>query len=310
MINLKKITIALAVLLISATMVTADDFVHFVTPQGSYATLETHRIYYRCVGEGDITIVINHGIGGAAVEWTTFQDRIGAYTKTCAYDRAGYGWSDSGPAPRTSTQAVHELEVLLDEASIAPPYLLIGHSFGGLIARQFAALHPDQLAGLILIEASNAQVLPSRTSHGAVQTHGIDEAQIEAQRASKSGYEAAAGFLNSRRKAIFAQMDELTNFEKSTLQAAAKRLPAELPLLVLTRDPHLNANSPVEERWHNAQLELSKITDNAELLIAKGAGHSPHLERPEIVNQAVLEFLLKLTGDGLEGRAITQELSN
>ena len=82
---------------------------------------------------------------------------IAKLTRACAYDRAGFGWSDSGPLPRTAGRMTDELHELLQRAGVPPPYLLVGHSFGGLVTRLFASRHHDQTAGLILIEPAHPE---------------------------------------------------------------------------------------------------------------------------------------------------------
>ena len=107
-----------------------------LTPPGTFADLGTHRLYYRCVGKGRPFVIIDSGIGGAAIEWTDVQARVASFATVCAYDRAGYGWSDPGPSPRTTKRAVAEMRAVLTAARLAPPYILVGHSFGGFNANR------------------------------------------------------------------------------------------------------------------------------------------------------------------------------
>jgi len=82
------------------------DLAELLVPPGNFVNLETHRLYYRCTGAGSPVVVIDNGIGGAAIEWTTIQDAVAKTTRVCTYDRAGYGWSDTGPGPRTTARSV------------------------------------------------------------------------------------------------------------------------------------------------------------------------------------------------------------
>ena len=91
-------------------------------------------------------------LGGRSLSWTLVQPAIAQVTQCCSYDRAGFGWSEPGPLPRTAGRIAIELHELLGRARIASPYLLVGHSFGGLVMRLLAARHPDEIAGLVLIE--------------------------------------------------------------------------------------------------------------------------------------------------------------
>ena len=105
-------------------------------------------------------VVIDAGLSGASYDWEHVAFGIAAFTTVCTYDRAGYGWSDSGPRPRTSQRAVAELRTLLREAKVSPPYVLLGHSWGGLNVRLYASQHLEEIAGLVLVDALNMDLLP------------------------------------------------------------------------------------------------------------------------------------------------------
>ncbi len=89
--------------------------------------------------------------------WGWIQPQLAASTRVCAYDRAGFGWSEDGPQPRDVQQIVNELHLLLQNAGVQPPYLLAGHSLGGELMRLYAGEHPDQVVGLVLIDSSHPE---------------------------------------------------------------------------------------------------------------------------------------------------------
>jgi pimeloyl-ACP methyl ester carboxylesterase len=122
------------------------------SPPGRLVDIGTHRLHLQCAGEGRPAVVFDAALGGSSLSWTLVQPDVARVTTTCSYDRAGFGWSDAGPPPRTAGRIADELHAALRRAGIAPPYLLVGHSFGGLVARLFAARHRDEVAGLVLIE--------------------------------------------------------------------------------------------------------------------------------------------------------------
>ena len=109
----------------------------------------------RCRGSGGPTVVLEAGLADDLSTWDTVQESIGARTRVCAYNRANIGVSDAAPKPRTTTDMVDDLEHLLAAADERPPYVLVGFSFGGLVAQQFAATHPDDMAGLVLVESNH-----------------------------------------------------------------------------------------------------------------------------------------------------------
>ena len=97
-------------------------------------------------------MVLDAGLGGTSLDWSKVQPAVAHFTRVCSYDRAGYGWSESGPGPRTSQQIVKELHLLLVHAQVSGPYILVGHSFGALIVQAFAGLYADDTAGLVLVD--------------------------------------------------------------------------------------------------------------------------------------------------------------
>lgn len=103
-------------------------------------------------GEGSPAVIFESGLMSTVLSWAEIQPEIAKSTRAVCYDRAGLGWSDPGPAPRDADQIVKELHQLLDLAHIPPPYVLVGHSFGGFTTRLFAARYPDEVVGLVLID--------------------------------------------------------------------------------------------------------------------------------------------------------------
>ncbi len=115
-----------------------------------------HRLHLLEVGtarEGEPTIVLEAGLMSTVMSWATLQRRLGDSYRVVSYDRAGLGWSDIGPMPRTADRIVDELHTLLERAAIPPPYVLVGHSFGGLLMPLFAARFPSEVAGVVLVDA-------------------------------------------------------------------------------------------------------------------------------------------------------------
>jgi pimeloyl-ACP methyl ester carboxylesterase len=111
------------------------------------------RLYVECLGSGSPTVVLEAGFGGASQGWTRVLPELARITRTCAYDRAGLGASDAIPGVHDAGDEIHDLERLLDRAHIKPPYVLVGHSYGGLLVRLFAHAHPDQTGGVVLVDA-------------------------------------------------------------------------------------------------------------------------------------------------------------
>src|SRR5246127_921567 len=123
-----------------------------------------YRLKINCAGSGSPTVVLESGLGDLLSEWRPIQLRISSFTRVCSYDRAGYGESDAGPLPRTSSQISSELHVLLQNAGEHPPFILVGHSFGGYNVRAFNGQYPNEVAGLVLADSTQEDeydLLPS-----------------------------------------------------------------------------------------------------------------------------------------------------
>jgi pimeloyl-ACP methyl ester carboxylesterase len=122
-------------------------------PPGRLVDLGTHRLHLLESGRGNgPSVVFESGLMSTVLCWTDIAARLSPSFHIVQYDRAGLGWSDMGPMPRTAHQIVKELHELLERASIPPPYILVGHSFGGLTMPLFAKLFPHEVAGLVLLD--------------------------------------------------------------------------------------------------------------------------------------------------------------
>lgn len=108
-------------------------------------------------GEGSPTVVLDSALGGTCLTWTHVQPKVAEFTRVCAFDRAGFGWSVPSRRPRTAANMVEELRNLLRQAGVDPPYVLVGHSFGALNARTYYARYPDEVAGLVLVDAAHPE---------------------------------------------------------------------------------------------------------------------------------------------------------
>ena len=128
------------------------------SPPGRVYDVGGHRLHLLVAGSGDPPVVLEAGGLGWSLDWYPVIERLSQDTTVCAYDRAGYGWSEPGPSPRTSERIAAELHDLLTVARIRPPYLLVGASFGGHTVRLFAHHHPEEVCGVVLIDARHEEL--------------------------------------------------------------------------------------------------------------------------------------------------------
>jgi pimeloyl-ACP methyl ester carboxylesterase len=294
--------------------------VDLLAPPGRFHHVNGIRLYMHCVGEGSPTVVIDAGIGASSLEWTGVQQALAPTTRVCAWDRPGYGWSDPGPSPRSTPQVAEELTQLLTEAGVAAPWVLVGHSFGGFTARYLAARYPEQVAGLILVESSTpvTEVGIAPAPAGTGRHNPLVEMDDAATWGVPDSLQAQASYLNTRRKAIFAQMDELRHFHESSVAVLEAGPLPPLPLIVLTRGerawPAGAEGDAAEAAWAQAQAELASLSPDGELRVIAGAGHSPHTETPEQVAGAIREVVARVRRpqpvEGAAGTRPLQEVRN
>jgi pimeloyl-ACP methyl ester carboxylesterase len=121
-------------------------------PPGWLVDIGTHRLHLLESGRGGPTVVLEAGLMSTVLSWSELLHSLAGSFRVVSYDRAGLGWSDIGPMPRTANRIVDELHTLLQRAAIPPPYVLVGHSFGGLTMPLFAARFPDEVAGMVLVD--------------------------------------------------------------------------------------------------------------------------------------------------------------
>jgi pimeloyl-ACP methyl ester carboxylesterase len=235
-------------------------------------------MHIHCQGTGSPVVVLEAGSGGGESTWSQVQPDIARFTRVCAYDRVGIGRS-SRPAPRPHSldQAVGELHSLLAGAGVPPPYVLVGHSLGGVYVRLFASAHPDEVAGMVLIDVATEEQ-PSRF-WALLPDAALNEfrAQVDS---SPEGFDY---------ETLLAGLAELQ---------ASRRSLGDKPLIVLTAG-HVTPNpgaSPEQtakqgSAWHDMQAELTRLSKNSAQVIAVNSGHFIQLDAPKLVIAAVRQVV-------------------
>lgn len=150
-----RVSVIVFSLLLSVIAVGQKDKKPTYSPPGKLVDVGGYRLHLNCTGKSGPTVVLIAGGGDFSFDWGLVQPDLSRFTRVCSYDRAGTAWSDPGPIPRTMRQEAHELHMLLKAARIKAPFVLAGHSIGGLIARVFAEQHPDEVAGMVLVDPTH-----------------------------------------------------------------------------------------------------------------------------------------------------------
>lgn len=160
---MRSIVSAFTALLLPLSITAQQSFKPAPAFSGSLVNVGGRFLHINCVGKGNPTVVMEAGAGDFSFDWALVQEKAAKYTRTCSYDRAGYAWSEPGPTPRTLQQIALELHTVLHKANIDGPYILVGHSLGGLIVRTFASQYPKEIAGMVLVDSSHEDMLISLT---------------------------------------------------------------------------------------------------------------------------------------------------
>jgi pimeloyl-ACP methyl ester carboxylesterase len=129
-------------------------------PPGQIVDVGGYRLHINCQGSpmpGSPTVVMEGGNAESCLTWAAVQPEVARFARVCTYDRAGLGWSERSPKPRTASNITEELHTLLAKAGVEPPYVLVGHSIGGMFVRYYAHRYPDQVAGMVLVDAAHEE---------------------------------------------------------------------------------------------------------------------------------------------------------
>ena len=298
MMKLKKIHNLLYILFITfftfATVNASDD--EPFRPPGRFVNIGFQTMYIDCVGNKSPTILIDVGIAGSSASWYKIAQTLSNNVRTCLYDRAGYGWSDPGRGERTTATIVHELNLLINKAEIPGPFVLVGHSFGGFTARYLAAKFPKNVVGLVLVDSSHPEQIYRLSALDNAKQKPLVTGRNNFAPEDFSEFERKWYFLNSSRKATFAQMGELKYFKESAYQVKHSGPIKDIPVAVLSRGigqlPELSGVS-LENEWQDMQKDLLKLSRNSWHLIVTDSGHEIHKEAPNHVIENILKVVNK-----------------
>ena len=258
-------------------------------PPGRLVDIGGYRLHLWCTGDGAPAVILDTGLGGSTPGWGFVQPDVARFTRVCSYDRAGMGYSDPGPSPRTARRIASELAELLARSGIGGPVVLVGASIAGFNVRVFASDHPERAAGLVLVDASHedqahdvppmARFVPLLSTIGVLRLFGVSFGlSVESLAPSVRPFARATNF---RAAGYQAAADEIIHIRDSASEVRSSRRKLTIPVLVVT------GGQGSDETWRQLQRDQASLSDRGCLMIAQQSGHVVSSDQPAIVVDAI-----------------------
>ncbi len=288
-------------------------------PPGELVDINGRALHIRIQGEGSPTVVLEAGLGGGVLDWTLVAPEIAKFTRVVSYDRAGLGWSEAAATPRTPRLVVEDLRTALKSKQVDGPFVLVGHSDGGLKVRMFYYMHPEDVAALVLVDSSHVDQDPRLPKELAAKFAEIEQITSVSSKLSAFGItrllmklqgggsvfpelellpesaQSAWMDMAACRSQLLTVIQELNAWEESCLQLKEAEIPyGDLPVSVLTAG---KAPFDLGESYSNAWLELQAELAGgafASHRVIEDSGHYIHIQQPETVIEEVRRIIQKL----------------
>jgi pimeloyl-ACP methyl ester carboxylesterase len=256
------------------------------------------RLFLNCTGAGSPSVILESGATDSSRQWKKVQPEVAHTTRVCSYDRLGFGWSDPSSMPRSARQMATELHTGLVDAGVRPPYVLVGHSFGGLVTQIFARLYPEEIAGIVLVDSVHPDEIakfPDRFPASPTLARLL-------RLTAPLGLPRFFGWCNATAacpdcvkytSAVLAEYDEYP--ESHTQAATATTELGDKPLAVLAHDSEIGLgrqrDDAFESAWTAWQQDLARRSNNSSLTIATGIGHEIQSDQPQLVINTILRVV-------------------
>jgi pimeloyl-ACP methyl ester carboxylesterase len=292
-------------------------------PPGNLYSVDGRQMHVYCSGVGSPTVVMEAGASSAWLTWRRLQPELSQLTRVCTYDRGGHGWSEPRSGPRDAETITRELHALLEQAGVQRPFVLAGHSAGGLYVREYAREFSTELAGIVLIDSSSPQQIDElpgwRQSYEADRHDFVHQLQWEELRVW-SGWERLMGrcrvapskelehfvgqfnAMMCRPAYVGGDDSEFMYFETTCKEAARLTGFGNVPLLIISQDPDrrregMTANAIAQlPVWAQEQEKSKSLSPLSWRVIARGSGHMVQHERLDVVVAEITLLIRYLRG--------------
>ncbi len=256
------------------------------------------HLFINCEGEGSPTVIIEPGLGDPGLTWTRVVPRVGEFTRVCRYARAGLGGSDPPPQtadPRTVIDVVGDLELLLSNARIDPPYVFVGHSLGGVNARAFAARHLDDVVGMVLLDSSHEQQIEISSTFASPVMKKLEVA-YESDKANIPTYEGIEMKAYFPDGMLPPRLGDMPLLVLTSTETPSYPPPEQLPeamraVFEAYPDEMEEAMERSLEMMVHMQQDLSYLSTNGRQIMVQDAGHMIHVDQPQAVIDAIREVV-------------------
>ncbi|RCX21581.1 pimeloyl-ACP methyl ester carboxylesterase [Fontibacillus phaseoli] len=285
-------------------------------PPGKLVDAGGYSLHLVKAGTGSPTILLEAGSGETSLSWRQIPDELAEFATVVSYDRAGYAWSESANSERTGENIVHELHAALEKEGIRGPYLLVGHSLGGMYARLFAETYRDEVVGLVLIDArpeddarDTAEILkqekfagnPSASTLKLIKHSGLLRLFKDELLKGQVAEEDRERFVNVIAKdSFFEAKEEEGNLAETTEDAIRGQRLGSLPVRVIARGMAQDyaqagiseeGGRKLESIWQAGQRKMLEISTDSRLIVAEKSGHMVIHDQPELVVETIRSLL-------------------
>lgn len=259
----------------------------------------THYLFLSARGQGTPTFVLDVGVGGTYQDWLPILESLAQKTRVVAYDRAGYGRSDIGPFPRNSSRAADELKKLLDTAKIPGPYILVGHSLGGLNVQIFALKYPEDTAGLVLLDPPPldwvlGDAFPGLKDMFLREVRNLKMAANESENSEDQREQERAGYLHTLASEHEFLINEFSPIIKSCRNKSWGNLPVYVIASSIPNHQFGEDAARFQKFWNDQCRTLSSKSSRGQYFFAPQSSHNIPQDDPELVLDVLEKILNKI----------------